>query len=144
MLTYTAPAVTPAEAQAYVDGRGLTGWPVVIAQQTAALRRGQDYIAREYNYRWTVDVTDAAAPDVVKYAIVEAALAEVKSPGSLSPVVSSATAKILTEVKGIKWTPISTSGVGSASQMMKPILTNVEAMLWSVALPNNQAVALVV
>jgi hypothetical protein len=144
MLSFSALAVTTVEAQAYVTARLLTGWPAGTAEQTAALRRGQDYIAREYNYRWTVDVTDAAAPDVVKYAIVEAALAEAKSPGSLSPVASSATAKVLTEVKGIRWTPLSSVGKMSPSQLMTPVLTSVEAMLRSVVLPNNQAFALVV
>jgi hypothetical protein len=137
MLTYTVLAVTPAEAQSYIDARGLTGWPPLLADQNKVLRRGQDYIAREYNDRFTVTVTDTAPTDVVKFAIVEAALTEARSPGSLSPVVTAATAKILTQVGDIKWTPVTASASGNAAKMMKPTLTNVEAMLASISKVNR-------
>jgi hypothetical protein len=142
MLTYTSPAVTTTEAQAYVDARLLTGWPATAPEQTAALRRGQDYIAREYNHRWLVSFTDATAPVEVKNAIVEAALSEARSPGVLSPTVTAATAKVLTEVKGIKWEPVGTFTNGVRA--MKPTLTQVDAMLSMIAAPAMQPAALVV
>jgi hypothetical protein len=133
MLSYSVLAVTAVEAQAYVTARLLSGWPAGLAEQEAALRLGQDYVAREYNARWSVEFTDATAPDIVKYAIVEAALVEARSPGALSPLVTAATAKILTKVGEIQWTPVSGKSSGSASDLMKPTLTNVEAMLKSVS-----------
>lgn len=126
MLTFTDMAVTATEALAYVDARGLTGWPVVGAEQDAALRRGQDYIAREYNGRWAVDFDDTTAPDVVKFAIIEAAIAEAMTPGALAPVVTPGQAKVLVEVKGIRWEPLRKGG-GAGD--MKPVLTAVQAML---------------
>jgi hypothetical protein len=142
MLSYTTPAVTPAEADAYVFDRALDGWPAHPSGKTSALRRGQDYIAREFNHRWLVSFADATAPVEVKYAIVEAALAEARSPGVLSPTVTAATAKVLTEVKGIKWQPI--GNITNGVQAMKPSLTQVDAMLAMIASPALQPAMLVV
>lgn len=126
MLSFTVLAVTAAEAAAYVAARALTGWPVAEAGQLAALRRGQDYIAREYNGRWSVVFDDTDAPDVVKFAIIEAAIVEAVTPGALAPVVTPGQAKVLVEVKGIRWEPLRKGG-GAGD--MKPVLTAVQAML---------------
>lgn len=132
MLSYTTLAVTTVEAQAYVDARALSGWPADGTAQSAALRRGQDYIAREYNGRWLDEFDDA--PDEVKFAIIEAALAEAGTPGILSPIVTPGREKVLVEVKGIRWEPIRKGGGVSD---MKPVLTNVEALLSGLVTSGN-------
>lgn len=134
MLAYDALAVTNAEADAYILARGLSGWPALEAEQDTALRRGQDYVAREYNGRWVEEWT--TAPEVVKSAIFEAALVEAVTPGALSPVVTLATDKVLTEVKGIKWTPLRTGG---GANEHKPTLTAIEALLASVVTGSGNA-----
>ena len=125
-LSYTVPAVTPAEAAAYITARGITGWPEDEPEQEAALRRGQDHIAREYNHRWAVEFDNDDAPELVQFAIIEAALVEARSPGSLSPTVKASDAKMLTGVGSISWTPIpGPNGVDA----LRPRLLHVEAML---------------
>lgn len=126
MLSYTAPAVTPAEASAYVADRALAGWPADEPAQLAALRRGQDWAAREFNTRWAVEFDNDDAPDLARFAVIEAALVEARNPGSLAPTVRAADAKMLTGVGSISWTPIrGPSGV----EAMRPRLMHVEAML---------------
>ena len=126
MLSYTAAAVTPAEALAYIAARGIAGWPDGEPAQIAALRRGQDHIAREYNAQWTIEFTEADAPEVVKFAIIEAALVEARAPGSLAPTVKATDVKMLTRVGSISWTPVAVAGGVDA---LKPRLMHVEAML---------------
>lgn len=106
MLSYTDAAVTPAEAEAYVIARGLPGWPDTEADQAAALRRGQDWVAGAYNRRWVVEFDNADAPQIVKGAVIEAALIEARQPGALQagPSVPSQ-AKVLTKVGSLAWTP---------------------------------------
>lgn len=124
MLSYVAPAVTVEEADAYATARGLTAWTGNEAAKAAALRRGQDYIAREFNGRWLEEWTDA--PDVVKFAIVEAAVAEIVKPGGLSPVVTPGEAKALVGVGSLRWEP---ARLASGVDGFKPVLTAIEAML---------------
>ena len=126
MLSYTVAAVTPAEASSYITARSITGWPETEATQVAALRRGQDYLAREYNERWNVEFDNDDAPELVKFSIIEAALVEARNPGSLSPTVKASDAKMLTGVGSITWTPISGPGGVDA---LRPRLLHVEAML---------------
>jgi hypothetical protein len=126
MLSFTDPAVTPSEALTYVTARALTGWPADQPAQVAALRRGQDHIAREYNGRWLVDFETDDAPDLVQFAVIEAALVEARNPGSLAPTVKASDAKTLTGVGSITWTPIKgAAGVDA----LRPRLLHVEAML---------------
>lgn len=126
MLSFTDPAVTPAEALAYIDARALSGWPEDEPEQVAALRRGQDHCAREYNDRFAEEFDNEDAPDLVKYAIIEAALVEARNPGSLAPTVKANDAKMLTGVGSISWTPI--PGPGGV-EALRPRLLHVEAML---------------
>jgi hypothetical protein len=126
MLSYTTAAVTPTEALAYVAGRGLTGWPETEPAQIAALRRGQDHLAREYNERWSVAFDNDEAPELVQFAVIEAALVEARNPGSLSPTVKATDAKMLTGAGSISWTPVSGPGGVDA---LRPRLLHVEAML---------------
>lgn len=136
MLTFTTLAVTVAEADAYATSRGASDWTGDNTLKTAALRRGQDYIAGTYNSRWTYmepsDTVwvervweDAEAPAAVKYAIIEAALREIKTPFSLTPDIVTGSAKVLTEVKGIKWQAM---GNGTA-QSYRPVITSIALML---------------
>lgn len=136
MLTFTTLAVTVAEADAYCTSRGISDWTGDTATKTAALRRGQDYIAGKYNGRWTYETTDngvttylewqdTAAPDAVKYAVIEAAVREITVPFSLTPDVVMGSQKVLTEVKGIKWTP---QGNGSAASF-RPFIEAINLLL---------------
>ncbi len=85
MLSYTDPAVTVAEADAYATARAWANWTGNDTVKTAALRRGQDYIAGAYNGRWATEWDNDAAPEPVRFAIIEAARRELVTPGSLSP-----------------------------------------------------------
>jgi hypothetical protein len=125
MLTFTTLAVTIATADAYALSRGLS-WSGSDAVKTAALRRGQDWIAGTYNTRWLAEFTDATAPTDVQYAIVEAGVREMAQPGVLTPDVTPGREKILTGVKGIQWTPLRASG-GVLSLL--PFLSKVEGLL---------------
>ncbi len=85
-LSYVDLAVTEAEADAYAQPRGWSDWVAAsVNDKTAALRRGQDAIASLYNSRWAVEFENDAAPDEVKFAIVEAARRELDDPGSMQP-----------------------------------------------------------
>jgi len=79
MLSYTVPAVTQAEADAYF---ALSGEATTDA---GSLMRGQRFVAATYNSRWLTDFDNDAAPDAVKHAIFEAALRESVTPGVLAP-----------------------------------------------------------
>lgn len=126
MLSFDTLALTVSDADAYATARGLADWAGDTQTKTAALRRGQDYIAAEYNARWLVEFTDADAPDEVKYAITEAALREIVTPFSLTPDIIPGREKVLTGVKGITWTPLKTAGGVSG---LKPFITAIEGLL---------------
>ncbi|MCV2448464.1 DnaT-like ssDNA-binding protein [Paracoccus sp. DMF] len=79
-LSMTELAVTADEARDYTGQAGLE----VVLHETD-LMRGQRYIAARYNSRWLIAFDNDAAPDAVKFAIIEAALVEQKTPGALSP-----------------------------------------------------------
>lgn len=103
MLSMIAPAVTVAEATAYLQGAGVTGWPETSGQQQQALLRGQRYVASRFNGRWNVQFENDAAPDPIKWAIIEASVVEAKQPGSLSPVSTPATDKVLVQAGKLAW-----------------------------------------
>lgn len=132
MLSYTAAAVSAAEATAYLSAGGATGWPVVAGDQEAAIIRGQRYIASRYNARWVDEWT--TAPDAVKYAISEAALIEAKTPGSLSITSTPAADKVLVEVKGIRWERI---GGSSGADGWLPRVSIIEGLLIGLVRPDN-------
>lgn len=117
------------EAAAYHSARGNSTWTGTDALKEAALIRATQWIDGRYGDQWPgtrrhlreqaldwprvdaydrdgtyVDV-DTIPPEVLN-ATCEAALRELVTPGSLSPDVTPGTAKVLTEVKGIKWTPL--------------------------------------
>lgn len=126
MLSYTDLAVTPAEATAYLTASGVTGWPTTQGEQETALMRGQRYIAARYNARWLDEWQNAEAPDAVKYAICEAALAEAKSAGSLSVTSTPASDKVLVQVGSLQWERV--KGASGADGWI-PRLSAVEGLL---------------
>lgn len=138
MLSIDTLAVTVAEADAYCTGRGFADWTGTTQDKTAALRRGQDYIVGRYNERWTYMEpatdgyvwierrwTNSNPPNAVKYAVIEAALRELTVPFSLSPDFVVGDKKVLTEVKGIKWTPMGSGGANS----FRPTITSINLLL---------------
>lgn len=87
MLSLIDPATTPTEADAFHESRGNAGWTGDTSAKTAAIRRGQDFIAGKYNSRWTLAFDNDDAPTEVRYAIAQAALLEIQTPGVLSPTL---------------------------------------------------------
>lgn len=83
MLSYTDPAVAPAEADVYAEARGWANWTGDETVKVAAIRRSQDFIAATYNTRWKDNWANDAAPEGVKYAIIEGARRELVAPGAL-------------------------------------------------------------
>ena len=71
-------------------------------------------------------IGDTVIPDAVVRASYHAAYAEALTPGSLSVSYTPGTAKVLTEVKGIKWTVV---GDASAEGSMVVRLSSVEGLL---------------
>lgn len=138
-----------AEANAYHTARGNAGWAGSDADKEAALIRATQWLDGRYGDQWpgirwklraqaldwprvyatdrngTTINGDTIPPEVVK-ATCEAALRELTAPGSLSPDLTPGTAKVLTEVKGIRWTPLRASAGASD---MTPTLTAVDRAL---------------
>lgn len=84
MLSYTDPAVTVLEADAYLVAAG-QAWTGTNEAKAAAIIRGQRYVAGIGNGRWATEWDNDAAPEPVRFAIIEAAQRELAAPGSLSP-----------------------------------------------------------
>jgi hypothetical protein len=125
MLSFTELAVTLSDANAYFTSRGVTTWLGSDAVKTAALVRGQDYIAGVYNPRWTVAFDNDDAPVAVQYAIFEAALREVVQPGSTAPDYVPA-GQVTSETVG----PISvTYSDKQGSDANAPVFPRIEALL---------------
>jgi hypothetical protein len=117
---------TLAEADAYHTARGNGTWTGPNAAKEAALIRATQWLDGRYNVRWpgtrwklreqaldwprydavdrdgTLIDGDTVPPEVIK-ATCEAALRELITPNALSPDVTPANAKVLVEVKGIRW-----------------------------------------
>ena len=89
MLSFTDPAVTVDESDAYASARRWTDWGAASSQdKAAAILRAQTFVAATYNGRWSAQWQNDAAPENVKFAIVEAARRELQAPGSLAPDVN--------------------------------------------------------
>ncbi|WIY54149.1 hypothetical protein O9Z70_06405 [Devosia sp. YIM 151766] len=84
MLSYTDPAVTVQDSDAYLVAAGQT-WTGTDEAKAAAIIRGQRYVASIGNGRWAADWDNDQAPEPVRFAIIEAAQRELAAPGSLSP-----------------------------------------------------------
>lgn len=100
------------------------------ASATAALVRGSDMIRLRYVANllpgYGVDFTPAGfdLPLVEEAAYIAASL-ELATPGFFSKTYTAAEQKVLTEVKGIKWT---VTGDSSATYSAMPVSTLIEAM----------------
>lgn len=84
MLSYTDPAVSVLETDAYLVAAG-QAWTGTNEAKAAAIIRGQRYVAGIGNGRWATEWDNDAAPESVRFAIIEAAQRELAAPGSLSP-----------------------------------------------------------
>jgi hypothetical protein len=141
--------VSLADANTYHTARANSAWTGTDAAKEAALIRATQWLDGRYGDRWPgtrwklraqaldwprieaydrdgTDIDYDSIPPEVVAATCEAALRELATPGSLSPDVTPGTAKVLTEVKGIKWTPLRSS---AGAQDMTPTLTAVDRAL---------------
>ncbi len=87
MLDIDTLSTTVATADTYHERQANTGWTGDDADKTAALWRGQAYISGKYNSRWLVTFEADDPPKAIQYAIAEAALLELVTPGTLSPAL---------------------------------------------------------
>jgi hypothetical protein len=140
----------------YGDDSGFTAWlaangyvlPAGAPSPAVLRQRGSTYIDGLYGPRFSGvptggfaqerawPRTDACAygssigsgiiPDAVVQASYFAAYAEAVAPGSLSTTYTPGTAKVLTEVKGIKWEVV---GDASEAGAMIPVISAVEGLL---------------
>ncbi|MCC0013877.1 MAG: hypothetical protein H6881_08365 [Rhodobiaceae bacterium] len=94
---------------------------------TEALVRASDYIQWSYVARFVLPY-DATA-DGVEEATYEAANLELATPGFFSKTFTTDQQKVLTEVRGIKWTPVKSSSTERSAQMATPRSTLIDAML---------------
>lgn len=94
------------------------------AASAAALVRAQDYITYHYENRFGSGLT--VDPEVVDNAIYEAAKLELATPNFFTKTFTADQQKVLTEVKGIKWT---VRGDASGFDAATPVSTKIEAML---------------
>jgi hypothetical protein len=95
------------------------------ADSAAALVRAQRHIAHHYLNRLLPGV-DATTLAVVDDATYEIAKLELATPGFFNKVYTPAEQKVLTEVKGIRWTPV--AGGKGGFQDATPVSTLVDAM----------------
>lgn len=130
MLSFAAPATTPAEVTAYHSAAGATGWPPVEVTQAQAILRGQRAIAALYNDRWTVEFDNDDAPEAVKFAIAEAALLEAVTPGTLN---APAPDKVLTGAGKLSWT-VTNAKPGTVAGKLSE---NIEALLSGLVKPKS-------
>ncbi|RRH67628.1 hypothetical protein [Falsigemmobacter faecalis] len=103
MHSMIIPAVTPAEATAYVASTGAAGWPSDETEQAQALMRGQRHIASRDNGRWSLDFDGDSVPVEVQYVLIEAATLEARQPGALNPMSTPATGKVLVGAGKLRW-----------------------------------------
>lgn len=138
-LSLTVDSVTIEEADAYAASRGRTSWVAVASSppepKEAALRRATDYMAAAYNDRWLVEFDPDDAPEAVKYAICEAAIRELTSPGSLAPDYTPAE-RVTGETVG----PISvTYADAKAADAMQPVMSTIDGLLAGLVRPKSGA-----
>ena len=116
---------TLADFRTYATARGDTA-PASAndADANAALTRGSDYILYSYVSRFLAGYDETSAN--VEEAAYEAAMIELGTPNFFSKTYTPAEQKVLTEVKGIKWTVV---GEQRGVEGSTPTSTKIEAML---------------
>lgn len=114
MLSMMTPAVTAAEASTYLEAVGAIGWPATEPEQLQAIMRGQRYVAARYNGRWLTGFENEDAPADVRFAVIEAAAVEARTPGSLNPTSTPATDKVLVGAGKLQWERVKGSGGADA------------------------------
>lgn len=134
MLSYTQLAVTEDEAADYTGTAG-----ILVTLRGTDLMRGQRYIAARFNSRWRGSWPADEVPENVRLAIIEAAMVEVESPGSLSPVSTPATDKVLVGAGKLTWERV---GDASAPDAYLPRLPTVEGLLASLVRCNVSGIYL--
>ncbi len=156
--------VTLADALSYHAARGNAAWAASSDDlREPALRRATAWLDGRYHSRWPgyplngraqaldwprgdavdrdgypIDVA-TIAPEIVA-ATCEAALRELASPGSLSPDVTPGTAKVLTTVGKLGWTPLRNN---AGALDMAPTLLAVDAALANIIGSGRNSVSLV-
>lgn len=116
---------TVADWITYAEARGDT-----VANEPAsaqALQRASDYITYYYVSRF-VSPYDATSP-YVEDAAYEAAKLELATPGFFAKTFTPSQQKVLTEVKGIKWTVVTPNSHESVGALAAPRSTIIDAML---------------
>ena len=110
--------------RAYATARGNSSpSSATDADATAALVRASDYI----KYRYVANLLPGydETLEIVEYGTYEAANLELATPGFFTKTYTEAERKVLTEVKGIKWT---VTGQGKGVYSSSPTSTLIEAM----------------
>ena len=119
---------TLADWRAYATARG-NGAPAAASDESAsaALLRATDYV----KYTYVAYFYSPYGEDVVEveFATYEAANLELANPGFFSATYTPSQQSILTEVDGIKWTPVENSGSPEAFANASPTSNKIEAML---------------
>lgn len=140
MLSFTDPAVTVEDAHSYASARGWSDWlSATEHDQSTAILRGQTYLASTYNGRWEVQWANDEAPAPVKYAIIEAARRELRSPGSLAPDYDPS--RVVTN-KRVKAGPVETETSFASASGGRPVFAVIDDMLAGLLItPRSQTVA---
>ncbi len=114
---------TIADWRTYASARGNAA-PTDATDEVAsqALTRASDYIRTNYVIRFA-DEYDGTEAEVVESTYIAASI-ELATPGFFSATYTPSQAKVLTEVKGIKWTVIEGMGGG-----MVPVSAAIDALL---------------
>lgn len=134
-------------ALAYHEARGNAAWAAAgldEGKRTAALIRASEALDALYGARYPGEIASAdqdllwprarvvwrgaelagdVVPVPIEKATYELALRELVSPGSLAPDVAAGPQKVLTEVKGIKWSIVG----GLSAQAALPIVDGILA-----------------
>lgn len=116
--------------KAYALARGLvieTATEPDMLQASAALTRASDHITFAYVAKFLPGY-DATSPNV-EQATYEAAALELETPGIFSAVFTPSQQKVLTEVKGIRWTVTGGTDSSDAWANATATSTKVAAML---------------
>lgn len=117
---------TVADWITYAAARGLTVVDEPASEQ--ALQRASDYIRTRYVLRFLPEYD--GTEDEVEEATYIAAAFELSDPGFWAKTFTPSQVKVLTEVKGIKWTPIEGNNVtGTNVDEQLPVSPVIESLL---------------